>query len=70
VGHLENVPTSPAHSHFHVILLWGDQSKSLRVLIDSLADESFLDATLASDLNIPTQPLSILMTLERWTGTL
>jgi hypothetical protein len=33
------------------------QSKSLQVLIDSGADGSFLDATLASELNIPIQPI-------------
>ena len=54
VGHMENVPASPACTPFHAILLWGDQSKSLRVLFDSGADESFLGATLGSELNIPS----------------
>ena len=45
----------------HAILLWGNQSKSLRVLIDSGADENFWDATLVSELGIPTQPLSLPM---------
>lgn len=43
------------------LVLWGDQSKSLRVLIDSGADECLMDATIASELGIPTQPLSVLM---------
>jgi hypothetical protein len=55
VGHMETLPASPAGTPFHVILLWGDQS------IDSGADNLFLDATLASKLNILTQPLSIPM---------
>jgi hypothetical protein len=41
--------------------MWGDQSKSLQVLIDSGADESFMDATLVSELSIPTQLLSVPM---------
>jgi hypothetical protein len=44
-----------------VILMWRDQSKSLWVLIDSGADESFMDATMVSELGIPTQPLSVPM---------
>ncbi|XP_031645069.1 cathepsin L1-like [Oncorhynchus kisutch] len=36
-------------------------SKSLRVLVDSGADESFMDTTLVSELGIPIQPLSIPM---------
>lgn len=55
---MENVPASLARTPFHVILLLGDQSKSLR---DSGAGERLLDATLAYNLNIPTQPLSIPM---------
>jgi hypothetical protein len=51
-----------------VILLWGDQSKSLRVLIDSGADESFMDATLVSELGIPTQLLSVLMDARAMDG--
>ena len=43
------------------LVLWGDQSKSLRVLIDSGEDESFMDATIASELGIPIQPLSVPM---------
>ena len=45
----------------YATLLWGDQSKSLQVLIDSGADVSLMDVTLASELGIPTQPLSIPM---------
>ena len=59
VGHMENLSASLSCIPFHAILLWGNQSKSLQVLIDSGADDSFLDATLTSELNIPTQPLSI-----------
>jgi hypothetical protein len=54
-----NFSASLTRIPFHVILLWGNQSKFLWILIDSGADESFLDAILASELNIPTQPLSI-----------
>ena len=43
------------------MLLWGNQSKSLQVLNNSGADDSFMDATLASELDIPTQSLSIPM---------
>ena len=58
---MQNVPASLACTTFHAILLCGDQSKSLWVLIDSGADKSFLDTTLASELNIPSQSLSIPM---------
>ena len=44
-----------------MLVLWGDQSKSLQVLIDSGADENLVDATIASELGIPTQPLSLPM---------
>ena len=55
-------PLSPiTRTPFYVILLWGDQSKSLQVLIDSGADESFMDATLVSELVITTQLLSVPM---------
>ena len=47
---MENFSASLTRTPFYVILLRGDQSKSLRVLIDSGADESFLDATLAFEL--------------------
>jgi hypothetical protein len=43
------------------LVLWGDQSKSLRVLIDYGADECLMDATIASALGIPAQPLSVPM---------
>jgi hypothetical protein len=52
---------SPYSPPLHATLLWGDQSKSLQILIDSGADMSLMDATLASELGIPTQPLSIPM---------
>ena len=39
----------------HATLLWGDQDESLRVLHDSGAHESFIDATLVSELGITTQ---------------
>jgi hypothetical protein len=45
----------------HAILLLGDRSKSLWVLIDSGADDSFMDSTLVSELGISTQPLFIPM---------
>jgi hypothetical protein len=63
-----NFSASFTRTYFHVILLWGDQSKSLRVLIHSWANESFLDATLTSELNIPTQPLSIPMDFRALDG--
>lgn len=65
---MENVPPSLARTPFHAILLWGDQSKSLRVLIHFGANETFLDATLASELNIPTQSLSIPMDVRALDG--
>jgi hypothetical protein len=55
---MENFPTYFARTPVHSILLWGSQSKSIQVLTDSVADECFLDATLAYELNIPTQPIS------------
>ena len=47
-----NFSASLAHTPFHAILLWGNQSKSLRVLIDSGADESLLDATLSIPMDV------------------
>ena len=44
-----------------VLVLRGDQSKSLRVLIDSGAEECLMDSAIASELCIPTQPLSVPM---------
>ena len=41
VGHMENFSASLTHTHFHVILLRGNQSKSLWNLIDSGVDENF-----------------------------
>ncbi|KAM9561826.1 uncharacterized protein ACWYII_025626 [Salvelinus alpinus] len=41
-------------------MLWGDRSKSLRVLMNSGANESFMD-TLVSELGISTQLLSVPM---------
>ena len=46
---------------FVLVLLWEDQSKSLRVLIASGTDEGLMDATIALELGIPTQPLSVPM---------
>jgi hypothetical protein len=54
LAHMENLSVSLTRNPLHAILLWGNQYKSLWVLIDSGADESFLDGTLASELNIPT----------------
>ena len=51
-----------------VLVLWGDQSKSVRVLIDTGADECHTDATLASELGIPTQPLSVTMDVRALDG--
>ena len=45
---MENFSSPLTRIPLNVILLWGNQLKSLRVLIDSEADERFLDATLAS----------------------
>ena len=44
-----------------VVVLWGDQSKSLRVLIDGGADESFMGATIVTELGIPIQHFSVPM---------
>ena len=49
-------------------LLWGDPSKSIRVLINSGADESFMDTSLVSELGITTQPLSIPMDVRALDG--
>ena len=61
VNHTGSFLTHITHTLFDVILLWVDQSKSCRVLIDSGADESFMDATLVSELGISTQLLSVPM---------
>jgi hypothetical protein len=61
VDHTGSLQTPISHTPLHAILLWGDRSKSPRVLIDSGADESFMDTTLVSDLGISTQLLSIPM---------
>jgi hypothetical protein len=58
---MANFSSPLTRTNFHAILLWGNQSKSLWVLIDSGADESFMNVTLASELGMPTQPLSIPM---------
>lgn len=50
------------------LVLWGDQSKFLQVLIDSGADENLMDATIASVLGIPTQPLSVPMDARALNG--
>ena len=50
------------------MLLWGNQSKYLLVFMNSGAYESFMDATLASELDIPTQPLSIHMDVRVFDG--
>ena len=58
LGHTESFSSALARTLLHAILLWSDQSKSLLVLIDSGADESFMEATLVSEQGIPIQPLS------------
>ena len=68
VGHTENVQSPINRTPLHDILLWGDRSKSLRVLIDSGAVESFMDTTLVSELGISTQPLSILIDVRALDG--
>ena len=68
MGHMENFPASLARTPVHAILLWGNQYKSLWVLIDSGANESFLDATLDCELNIPTQLLSTPMEVRALDG--
>jgi hypothetical protein len=55
VGHTDNYSSPLTRIPFHAMLLWMNQSKSHRVLIDSGADESFMDATLAPELDIPTE---------------
>jgi hypothetical protein len=61
VGNMENFSSPLTRTTFHAILLWGKQSKFLWVLIDSGTNERFMDATLTSELGIPTQPFSIPM---------
>lgn len=61
VGHTGNLLASITRTPLHVILLWGDWSKFLRVLIDYGADESFVHATLVCKLGISTQLLSVPM---------
>ena len=40
------------------------------MLIDSEADDSFMAATIASELGSPTQPLSVPMDARAWTAAL
>ena len=68
VGLKDNVASSPTHPPLYATLWWGDQSKSLQILIDSGADMSLMDVTLASKLGIPTQPLSIPMDVRALDG--
>ena len=59
MGNTENY--SLTHTPFHDILLWGNKLKSPRILFDNEANESFMDVTLASELDVTSQPLSISM---------
>ena len=68
MGNMENFPSPLSRTPLHAILLWGEQSKSLRGLVDSGADESFMDTTLVSELGIPIQPLSIPMDVRALDG--
>ncbi|KAL2083808.1 hypothetical protein ACEWY4_021581, partial [Coilia grayii] len=49
---------------------WGRQHRTFQVLIDSGADESFIDASLASQLNIPTSPIQTPLVARALNGTL
>jgi hypothetical protein len=68
MSRMGSFPSSICRTRLHATLLWGDQSKSLRVFIDSGADESFMDATLVLELGIPTQPLSVPMDVRALDG--
>lgn len=57
-GHTGSLQTPTSHTPLHAILLWIDRLKSHQVLIDSVADEIFMDATLVSELGVSTQLLS------------
>ena len=61
MSHTGSFQSLTTHNPLYATLLWGGQSKSIWVLIDSRANESFMDTTLVSELGISTQPLSILM---------
>lgn len=58
VGQTETPWTHTTRAPLHAILLWGAQSNTIRVLIDSGADESFIDSALVQQLGISTQRLS------------
>lgn len=51
-------PSSSARITVPSCLLWGRESLPLKVLIDSGADESFIHDELATQLNLPLEPLS------------
>jgi hypothetical protein len=68
VGLKDNWSSLLTHPPLHATLLWGDQSKSLQVLINSGANVSLMDVALASDLGIPTQPLPIPMGVRALDG--
>jgi hypothetical protein len=60
--------TLTTRNPLYASLLWGDQSKSILVLIDSGANESFMDTTLVSELGISNHPLSIPMDVRALDG--
>jgi hypothetical protein len=61
VGLKDHFASPLTRTLLHATMLWGDQSNSFQILIDSGADISLIYVTLASEMGIPTQPLSISM---------
>ncbi len=51
------VTSSPSRPRLDATLVWHSQSLSLSALIDSGADESFLDRNVAMQMEIKTEPL-------------
>ncbi|KAL7378084.1 hypothetical protein ABVT39_008267 [Epinephelus coioides] len=58
VSQTSPTPSSPARITVPSCLLWGRESLPLKVLIDSGADESFIQDELATQLNLPLEPLT------------
>jgi hypothetical protein len=68
MSHTGSFPSLIAHTPLHATLFWGERSKSLRLLIDSGANEGFMDATLVLELGIPTHTISTPMDVKALDG--
>lgn len=58
MGHVQTPWVPSVRAPLHALLSWKSQSRSVKVIIDSGADESFIHRDLVGLLGIPTHPLS------------